>query len=89
MSDKKITVWIARYALTDGIIEATAPSEDVNSRWSFYAKANTTSKIWCQKDGLDWYRTKESAIARAEEMRSKKIAILQRQIAKLEAMRFE
>ncbi len=36
----------------------------------------------------DWHRTRESAVARAEEMRAAKIASLRKQIAKLEAMRF-
>jgi hypothetical protein len=36
----------------------------------------------------DWHTTPEAAIARAEEMRTKKIASLKKQIAKLEAMTF-
>ncbi len=36
----------------------------------------------------DWHTTPEAAIARAEEMRTKKIASLKKQVAKLEAMTF-
>ena len=88
MSDEKITVWITRYALTEGVIEATASAEEVSSRTTFYALV-PFGDISCRKEGLDWYRTKDLAIARAEAMRAKKIASLQRQIAKLEALRFE
>lgn len=37
----------------------------------------------------DWFSTRESAVARAIEIRDKKIASLRKQIAKLEAMTFE
>jgi len=37
----------------------------------------------------DWHCTLPDAIAKANEMRAKKIASLKKQIAKLEAMKFE
>ncbi|MFA5187135.1 MAG: hypothetical protein WC551_11685 [Patescibacteria group bacterium] len=37
----------------------------------------------------DWHLTPEAAIAKAEAMRVKKIAALQKQIKKLESMAFE
>ena len=36
----------------------------------------------------DWYRSREDALARAEEMRAKKIKSLRDQISKLEALQF-
>ena len=88
MSDEKITVWVTKYALSDGIVEGQAGIGDIR-RGSVRVTCCTAYPAWCQTEGKDWHRTKESAIAHAEKMRAKKIASLQRQIAKLEALRFE
>ena len=39
--------------------------------------------------GRDVHETREAALAAAESMRTKKIASLKKQVAKLEALRFE
>lgn len=39
-------------------------------------------------EGKEWHRTRESAVAKAEEMRCKKIDSLKKQIEKLEKKRF-
>lgn len=39
--------------------------------------------------GNEWHRTPEAALARAEDMRAKKIASLRKSIAKLESIVFE
>lgn len=39
--------------------------------------------------GNDWHGSREAAVARAEQMRAAKINSLEKQIAKLNAMRFE
>ena len=88
MSDEKITVWITRYALTEGVIEATASAEEVSGRTTFYALV-PFGDISCRQEGLDWHRTKDRAIARAESMRVLKLASLRRHVEKIEAMRFE
>ena len=87
MSDEKITVWVTRYALSDGVIEFVANDSEIQ-QGSFYAACEGLLAR-CQTEGKDWHSTKASAIARAESMRAKKIASLHRQIAKLEALRFE
>ena len=79
-------VWITKYALTDGIIEADAES---------CGNSSITSVSWdngTRCTNLYWgecYLSKESAIKKAEEMRQKKIESLKKQIKKLEEMRFE
>lgn len=45
--------------------------------------------VYYHGDGKEWHKTKESAIAKAEEMRRKKIAILKKQIKALEGIKFE
>jgi hypothetical protein len=77
-------VWITKYALTKGIIEV----DDAQN-------CNDASMIKCLSigyfhgEGKEWHRTKESAIAKAEEMRVKAIAAHLKGIAKLKKMRFE
>ena len=74
-------VWITKYAMSGkGVI----PCEE----------ARTTSLDTMVAVGSncihknDWHSTPEAAIARAEEMRTKKVASLKKQIAKLDAMSF-
>lgn len=77
-------VWITKYALTQGIFEAEAEViEDgtVRVRQEFIVS-------YYHKEGRDWHKTKESAVAKAEEMRKKKIASLKKQIEKLEKKKF-
>jgi hypothetical protein len=80
-------VWITKYALTKGIIEV----DDAQN-------CNDASMIRCPSlgsfamfhgEGKEWHKTKESAIAKAEEMRVKAIATHLKSIEKLEKMRFE
>ena len=78
-------VWITKYALTDGIIEADGEPyglEWVSASWDNGDKCNDFEQE-------EWFDTKERAIQKAEEMRQKKIASLKKQIEKLEEMRFE
>lgn len=49
-------------------------------------------KAWNQcfhGQGVEWCKTKEEAIVRAEEMKKRKIVSLKKQIEKLEKMKFE
>ena len=79
-------VWITKYALTSGIIETEAEEcgDDM-----VRVHNSTFCDSYYHKEGREWHRTKESAIAKAEEMRKKKIDSLQKQIKKLENMKFE
>lgn len=79
-------VWITKYALTKGIIEADGgltSSESV----SILNRGLPLPTHWFYKG--DWHSDKKSAIKKAEEMRQKKIESLKKQIEKLEGMRFE
>lgn len=78
-------VWITKYALTDGIIEAVAEVggfDTITATWDNETRCDNFK-------GEEWWNTKKNAIEKAEEMRQKKIASLKRQIEKLERMRFE
>ena len=80
----KQKVWISKYALTDGVKEYEA---EINEG-SAYPGHPFMSFIGF-KMGVDAHETKESAIAAAEKMRIKKIASVKKQLAKLEALRFD
>lgn len=78
-------VWITKYALSKGIKEKEVEQSDsfpeIVRRKDFYDSY--------YGEGKEWHRTKESALAKAEEMRKKRIASLRKQIEKLEKLRFE
>lgn len=77
-------VWITKYALTKGIFEMDVESQSEDGKVVY-------GKAWNQcfhGQGVDWCKTKAAAIARAEEMRNKKITSLKNQIEKLEEMKF-
>lgn len=78
-------VWITKYALTIGIIEINA---EITEDGSAYDMGSSFPAYYHGED-KEWHRTKESAIARAEEMRQKKIESLKNQIEKLEVLKFE
>ena len=86
-------VWITKYALTRGIIEA-----EIIEQWNVRNDPVCVMvKYLCQFKNSDKYVLDsddfcfdyECAIQKAEEMRQKKIASLKKQIEKLERMRFE
>ncbi len=74
-------VWVTKYAMSGkGVI----PCEDAKS--SHVDTMVVVGALCLHED--DWHTTPEAAIASAEEMRTKKIASLKKQVAKLEAMTF-
>ena len=78
-------VWITKYALTKGIFKADAELcglDIISASWDNGTRCNNFA-------GEEWWNTKKQAIEKAEEMRSKKIESLKKQIKKLEEMRFE
>ena len=85
-------VWITKYALTSGIEEIDS---DKVSRLSIDDCGYLTfvrSKVGYCMEGYtknDYKLDKDSAVAKAEEMRQKKIESLKKQIEKLERMRFD
>ncbi len=87
--DQKITAYITKYALSNGnILKIDARlCGDVSNTMIAYRTGCSTFDQYAHN--TDWHRTLPDAIAKANEMRVKKIASLKKQIAKLEAMKFE
>jgi len=88
-SDPVFNVWVTKYALTTGI-------EQYADARQCLASSPNGNMIQCDGlcspcfhgEGRDWHRTRESAVKRAEAMRTKKIASLKKQILALEKLRF-
>ena len=88
--DFTVRVWITKYALTKGILE-----RDVED---FCLNTDPTGNIICINEngyrqyfhgkGNEWHDDKQSAIAKAEMMRKKKITKLEKQIEKLKNIKF-
>lgn len=83
-------VYITKYVLTSGIEEINLShmaSSGIDGVFlSFARTVGSCPEVYSKKD---WYYDKDSAVARAEEMRKKKIASLRKKIEKLEKMKFE
>lgn len=78
-------VWITKYALERGVIEADAR---LLSLYENFARCdNGTQKYYFS--GSEWSFKKEDAVAKANEMRQEEIERLKNQIKKLEEIRFE
>lgn len=78
-------VYITKYALSKGIFEL----EVEQSRNFPDMLTGFRYDDHYHGEGEEWHRTIESAVAKAEEMKSKKIESLKKQIEKLERMKFQ
>jgi len=89
---KVLTVWITKYALTKGVFstEVYLDADEHSSRRRVSEKEKQEFAVWpASYYEPDWHETKEAALARANEMRVKKIASLKKQVKALEAMKFD
>jgi hypothetical protein len=75
-------IWNSKYALTEGLIEQDG-EEAGNSM------VEVGPMQYLHGEGKEWHRTREAAVARAEAMRKAKIASVRKQLARLEALRFD
>ncbi len=75
-------VFVSKYALTSGIEEVFTEGDGrrvarrIGSTQCFFGEGN------------EWHYTKAAAIAKAEEMRLKKIVSLEKQLAKMRTLKF-
>lgn len=86
--DQKITAYITKYALSNGKIlkiEARLCGDVSNTMIAYRTEGSTYDQF---AHDTDWHSTLPEAIAKANEMRVKKIASLKKQIAKLDKMTF-
>ncbi len=85
----KIHIWNTKYALSTGISEhdVEPPSPDLPSL--VVIREGGKMGVCLHGEGSQWHRTKDSAIAKANNMKKRKIASLKKQIEKLEIKAFE
>jgi hypothetical protein len=76
-------VWITKYALTTGIFET-----EVRDEGNGMVSQKNPNCYNTHYHGQEWHLTSLSAIAKAEDMRKKKIAALEKQIVRLGKMDF-
>lgn len=77
------TVYVTKWALTTGILRSTT-TEPTNDR-----NCIAVSGLWSGVSKPHWHTSRTDAIARAEDMRVKKIVSLEESLAKMKALTFE
>lgn len=86
-------VWITKYCLTHGIEKIEAEISSTDGDMIKRIKDKGISGFQCDEyyhgKNKEWHITKDSAIKKAEEMKSKKIESLKKQLQKLEELKFD
>lgn len=80
-------IYVTKYALSRGVFEAEA-EVDENGFAVVRRSGWTGFDQYFHGEGRDWCSTKEQALEAAEKMRIKRIASLEKQVAKLKALPF-
>ena len=80
--EEKITAWITRYALTDGIEKVKGEINQARPSEFCYGERNFATES-------HWHLTEQAAVYRVVEMRDKKVKSLEKQIAKMRALNIQ
>lgn len=80
-------VFVTKYALSMGDIEDIEVRQPLANSPDYVSRADGTYRG--HRLGIDAFERREDAVVAANTARDKKIASLKKQIAKLEALRFE
>lgn len=78
--------WISKYAFTQGIIEVEA--EYCGKETDMIKVLDDKYKGYYQGECINWHRTEDDALKRAEVLRIRKIEYLKKQLEKLEGLNF-
>jgi len=88
-------IYITKYALTEGILTGSDAVID-GTMASVYvlhdAKGRAFNEVTTKQHhyhGQDWHRTRTDAIARAEDMKQKKIRSLEKNLRKIQELVFK
>lgn len=82
------TVYITRNVFTKGIVMAEAEEIEGDNRKVRILNGSYREYI-LDGEGLEWHRTMEDAIIRANKLKSHKLRLLQKHIKKYEKIEFE
>ena len=80
--DKKITAWVTKYALTEGVLKVRG---EVSSQYPKFFDYGA----WNAAKSQEWFRCEQDALDRAATMRVNKIASLEKQLAKMHALKIQ
>jgi len=81
-------IWCTKWLFTTGIMELEAI--DCGNGMVKVILTDKTYFPYClHGEGREWHKTRESAVAKADEMRIKKLMALDKQMKKIAAMKFE
>lgn len=83
---EQFTAYITKYALTAGILEVEAEWTEGSDMVAYKTRGSSFTQY---AHPTDWHRDLDSAMARAEVMRTKKIASLHKSIEKMIALKVE
>lgn len=86
IEEKMICIWLTLYALTKGIRQGEGRISEIDPKVCVFFR--TPKAVYGGVNKPDWHATREEALARAEDMRLRKIASLKKQLAKLRALKF-
>jgi hypothetical protein len=86
LNKEQFTAYVTKYALSAGILEVTAEWREGDTMIS-YKTSGSSFMQFAHKN--DWSRDLESAKARVEVMRTKKIASLHKSIEKMMGLKVE
>jgi len=79
-----VTIWITKYALTQGIYKVKGETE-VSDKVLKVRQDNGYTIMFYEDD---WHLSSRAAVSKAEEMKTKKLTSLKKQLAKLEKLSF-
>lgn len=81
-------IFVTKYALTQGILVMEA--EQKNEHLVLIPAGNNGVNFFCSQyfHRGEWFKTREEAIVKAEDMRQRKLRSLQKQITKLQKIQF-
>ncbi len=86
MSKEHFTAWVTKYALTTGVFKITA--ELASTSHDMVQQIEPETRYATYYHGNDWHRTHDEAIVRAEQMRTAKLKSIDKQRARIVAMKF-
>lgn len=86
-SDPMIHVWVTKYALTSGIFEVDARHCLETSDKMIEVKGEGAFST-AHYHKPDWHTSREDAVARACEMRDKKVSSMEKKLKRLRDMEF-
>ena len=82
-------IWNTKYALSSGITTHEVEEPNPTTPNLVVVEEANRFTLYLHGEGRDWHRTKESAVAKADDMRKRKIASLKKQIEKLEKLTWQ